>query len=90
MDEDMIIDYLEELIERFGIRLRYEPVDTDEELTYVVGGLCLLKGEHVLIINSRAPAKDRIKALAIAVKHFDLDQLYIRPVLRELLDKIPE
>ena len=90
MDEDMIVDYLEELIERFGIRLRYEPVDTDEELTYVVGGLCLLKGEHVLIINSRAPAKDRIKALAIAVKHFDLDQLYIRPVLRELLDKMPE
>ena len=90
MDENMIIDYLEELIERFGIRLRYEPIDTDEELTNVVGGLCLLKGEHVVIINSRAPAKDRIKALAIAVKHFDLDQLYIRPVLRELLDKMPE
>jgi len=86
----MIIDYLEELIERFGIRLRYEPINTDEELTYVVGGLCLLKGEHVLIINSRATAKDRIRALAIAVKHFDLDQLYIRPVLRELLDKMPE
>jgi len=26
----------------------------------------------------------------MAIKHFDLDQIYIRPVLRELLDKIPE
>jgi hypothetical protein len=25
--------------------------------------------------------------LATALKHFDLDQIYLRPVLRELLDK---
>jgi hypothetical protein len=25
----------------------------------------------------------------MAVKHFDLDQIYIRPDLRELLDRIP-
>jgi hypothetical protein len=28
--------------------------------------------------------------LATALKHFDLDQIYLRPVLRELLDRIPE
>jgi len=56
----------------------------------VVGGLCLLKGEYVLIINSKATTRDRIKALATALKHFDLDQIYLRPVLRELLDRIPE
>jgi hypothetical protein len=33
---------------------------------------------------------DRIKTLATALKHFDLDQIYLRPVFRELLDKIPE
>ena len=27
--------------------------------------------------------------LAMAVKHFDLDRIYIRPVLRELLDRTP-
>jgi len=55
----------------------------------VVGGLCLLKGEYVLIINSKATVKDRIKTLAMAVKHFDLDQIYIPSVLRKLLDRIP-
>ena len=90
MDDDTIMDYLEELAERFGIQIRYEAIKQDEDSTYVVGGLCLLKGEYVLIINSKATMKDRIRTLAMAVKHFDLDQIYIRPVIRELLDRIPE
>jgi hypothetical protein len=90
MDEGAIIDYLEELAERLGIQIRYEAIKQDEDSANVVGGLCLFKGAYVLIINSKATAKDRIKTLAIAVKHFDLDQIYIRPVLRELLDRIPE
>jgi len=34
--------------------------------------------------------KERIHTLATALKHFDLDQVYLRPALRELLDKMPE
>ena len=90
MDVDTTIDYLEELAERFGIEIRYEVIKQDEDSTYVVGGLCLLKGEYVLIINSKATVKDRIRTLVMAVKHFDLDQIYIRPVIRELFDRIPE
>ena len=83
MDERTIIDHLEELAEKFGVQIRYEAIKEDEDSINVVGGLCLLKGEYVLIINSKAPAKDRIKTLAMAVKHFDLDRIYIRPDLRE-------
>ena len=90
MDEDTLIDHLEELAEGFGIQICYEAIKQDEESTNVIGGLCLLKGEYVLIINSKATANDRINALAVAVKHFDLDQVYMRPALRELLDRIPE
>ena len=89
MDEETVIDHLEELAERFGIQIRYEAIKQDEDSINVVGGLCLLKGEYVLIINSKATVKDRIKTLAMAVKHFELDQIYIPPVLRELLDRIP-
>ena len=87
MDEQFIIDQLEELAERFGIQIRYEPIKQDEDLVKVVGGLCLLRGEYVLIIDSKATTQDRIKTLAEAVKHFDIDGIYIRPVVRELLDK---
>ena len=90
MDENTIIDRLEELIKSFGIQIRCEAIKQDEDLVNVVGGLCLLRGEYVLIINSKATAMDRIETLATALKHFDLDQIYLRPVLRELLDKTPE
>ena len=90
MDEITIIEQLEELIKSFGIQIRDEAIKQDEDLVNVVGGLCLLRGEYVLIINSKATTMDRIKTMAIALRHFDLDQIYLRPVLRELLDKIPE
>jgi len=90
MDENTIIDRLEELIKSFGIQIRCEAIKQDEDLVNVVGGLCLLRGEYVLIINSKATAMDRIETLATALKHFDLDQIYLRPVLRQLLDRTPE
>jgi len=90
INEDTIIDYLEELAESFGVQIRYEIIKQDEDLSFVAGGLCLLKGKYVLIINPKATTKDKIKTLAMAVKHFDLDQIYVRPILRQLLDRIPE
>ena len=90
MDENIILDQLEELIERFGVQIRHEAIRQDEDSVHVIGGLCLLKGEYVLIINSKAAIRDKILALGIAVKQFDHDQIYIRPVLRELLERIPE
>ncbi len=90
MDENTTIEQLEELIKSFGVQIRREPIKQDEDLVKVVGGLCLLRGEYVLIISSKATTLERINTLAAALKHFDLDQIYLRPVLRELLDKIPE
>ncbi len=90
VNDAVIIDYLEELAESFGVEIRYETIKQDEDLSFVAGGLCLLKGKYVLIINPKATTKDKIKTLAMAVKHFDLDQIYVRPILRQLLDRIPE
>ncbi len=90
MDEDRLIDYLEELAESLGIQIRYEAIHQDVDSIYIAGGLCLLGGEYLLIINTRATVGERIKTLATAIKHFDVDQMYIRPVIRELLDKIPK
>jgi len=90
VDENTILDQLEELIERFGVRIRYEAIRQDEDSVHVIGGLCLLKGKYVLIINSKAAVADKIWALGIALKRFNHDQIYIRPVLRELLERIPE
>jgi hypothetical protein len=90
MDENTIIDQLEELIEGFGVKIRHEAIKQDEDSVKVVGGLCLLKGEYVLIINSKATIRDKMYTLGMVLKQFDHDQIYMRPVLRELLDRLPE
>ena len=88
MDDDAIIEQLECLAKSFGIEIRYEPIRLDDDLTNVKGGLCRLKGEYLIIVDSDATAKDKIKALSEAVNHFNIDSVYIRPAIRELLDKV--
>ena len=90
MTDDAVIEQLEELAKSFGIQIRSEAIKQDEDLVRVVGGLCKLKGEYVLIINSKATKMDRVWTLATALKHFDVESIYLRPVIRELLDKVPE
>ena len=90
MDQKTLTDLLEELIERLNLRIRYETIKQDEDSVKVIGGLCRLRGEYVLIVNSNATVEVRTETLGRALKHFDLDQIYIRPVLREFLDKIPQ
>jgi len=87
MDDDAVIEQLEELARGFGIEIRYEPITLDEEIINVVGGLCKLRGEKLLIINSKAPVRDKIQALARALSNFDLDLIYIRPAIRALLER---
>jgi hypothetical protein len=87
MDESTIIRQLEELADTFGLQIRYEPIRTDDNLPNVLGGVCRFKGDNVLIINSNATVRDKIKTLAEAIRNFDLDQVYILPVIRELLEK---
>jgi hypothetical protein len=87
MDESAIVRLLEELAETFGLQIRYEPIRTDDDLPNALGGVCRFKGDNLLIINSNATVRDKIKTLAEAVKNFDLDQVYILPIIRELLEK---
>ena len=84
-DKRRSIDQLQELSEGCGKKKRYEPIKQDEDLVRVVGGLCLLRGEYVLIIDSKAAMRDKIRTFAKALRHFDLDQIYIKPAVRELL-----
>jgi len=86
MDDYAIIEQLEELAKGFGIQFRYEPICLEEEAINTAGGLCKLRGKDLLIINSKATEKDKIRVLVQALRGFDLDQIYVRPAIRELLD----
>ncbi len=87
MNEAAILDLLEELAEALSLQITYEAIMVDEELGTRPGGFCLLQGEGRIIIDPHASTRQRIRILSEAVKHFDLDRVYIRPVLRELLEQ---
>ncbi len=86
MDEDTLLNQLEELAHSLGIEIRYEPLR--RESSFFPGGLCRIKGEYVLILNATATTEDKIQTMAKAVNRFDLSQVYLRPGLREFLDKV--
>jgi hypothetical protein len=63
-----------------------KPIRLDEELGTRPGGFSRVE-RPILIINPGATLREKMKILTDAVKQFDLDGIYIRPTLRELLEK---
>jgi hypothetical protein len=83
LNDDTILSLLEELANNLGIQIRYEHLK--KEGSFYPGGLCRIKGENIIIINSKAKADDKIQILARGMKSFDLSQVFIKPALREFL-----
>ena len=86
MDDNATLMMLEELADRLGIPVRYDKIKPDEDEAIISGGLCRVKGERLIIINSNTPTTGKIQVLVDALKHFDLDGIYILPALRDLLE----
>ncbi len=85
MDDHIALDQLEALAYGLGVEVRYEKIPQDD--VTISGGLYRLKGKNVVVIDSRTTTKDRVRVLVQALKPFDLADVYIRPALRELLEK---
>jgi hypothetical protein len=88
VSEEFFLDQLEELADKLGIKVRYENVTLEESSS--AGGLCRWKGEYVLIIHAQAPLKEKIQVLTEVLKRFPLGNIYIRPVIRELLGEVKD
>ena len=84
MDDHTTLSLLEELADRLGIPIRYEAIH--DELTGL-GGLCRIEGHYHLIIESKATADEKVQIMVEALRHFDLSAIYVRPALRELLER---
>jgi hypothetical protein len=85
MDDNKTLNQLEELAERLGVTIRYEPLHKDASVQ--VGGFYRLLGKDFVIINKKAAAREKIHVLIDALKRRDLSEVFILPSLRELLEK---
>ena len=84
MHDEIILRYLEELAEKLEILVREENINIEESSS--MGGLCRVEGKHVIILNSKASIKEKIQVMIVALQQFDFTDMYIKPVIRELLD----
>ena len=85
MNEELLLNQLEELAEKFEILIRDENINIEESSNN--GGLCCIEGEYILFLNSRSTVKERTQVMIEALNQFDLSDIYIKPVIRELLEK---
>lgn len=75
-----VIAELEEAAEKLGMKVRYEKGN-------FAGGYCLLKESKLLVINSRNSHDKRIVVLAKCLKEIGIDDVYLKPHIRELIEK---
>ncbi len=75
----MILQGFESLAQNLAIDVRYEKCD-------FAGGICRIKNKTILIINSKLPLERKINLIAASLKQLNLNQIYIRPALRQLIE----
>jgi hypothetical protein len=82
--DELLLSQLEDLANKLGITIRHFKFIRDESSGR--GGLCRIRGEYVLFVDSQATAREKILVTIEALKQFDLGDIQVMPVIRELLD----
>jgi hypothetical protein len=84
MEDQATLAQLEELAERLGITVRHVPLKGEGSAH--AGGLCRIHGRDVVILNKKATGMEKRQLLVEILKRYDLNDVYLLPSLRELLD----
>lgn len=85
MNREELLIQLEELAGRLNIQIQYESLKSEDPSTF--GGFCRVRDRHMIIIHSKATVSRKIDIFSEALRHFDMDELFMRPALREYLKK---
>lgn len=77
--KQQLLQEVEELLERLSIPLRYEKGDFK-------GGLCRFNDRFCFILNKKLSVDQKLQILQSDLRLLNLDDVYIRPALREFLE----
>ena len=76
-----IMQDLKALASQLGAEVRFEKGDFR-------GGYCLLKENKVVVINKMANLQRKVMILCLALKELGIDQIYLTPRMREIIDEM--
>ena len=74
-----IYQEFEILSEKIGIRVIKDKGN-------FVGGYCKILKEEVIVLNKNNPIEQKIKQLALVFSKIDIDNTYIKPKIREIIN----
>ena len=80
-NKNQLFSEMEELLERLAIPLRYEKGDFK-------GGICTFNNQTQFILNNRLSIGQKLQIVKSEIKNLDLENLFLRPELREYIEKI--
>jgi hypothetical protein len=81
MNTQTILEELVMLLEALGVITRNVPVGGSG------GGLCSLKGERIFFLDTEAPSAVTAALCAEALSQvMDIEQIYIKPEIREFIE----
>jgi hypothetical protein len=86
MDPDQMLRELERLARRIGIQVRVEGFDRHALRN---GGYCTLRGAPLIVLDEGAPTIEKIGILCDALSRFDVELLYLPPLLRARIQRCP-
>ncbi|MGQ9798696.1 MAG: hypothetical protein ACUVRG_05300 [Ignavibacterium sp.] len=80
---EQIIEELKQVAAQLGASVRFEKGDFK-------GGFCIVKENKIIVINKFANTQRKAAILATALKELGIDDIYINPRLREIIDEMTE
>ncbi len=85
MDDQLLFDELLLVSKKLGVEVRVESFETPATRG---GGLCIVRGEKLVLLDRSAPLPDRILVLARALSELVSETVYMAPEARELIEGI--
>lgn len=84
MHAEELLSRLEGVAAQLNIPVRYASLATEELPGR--GGLCLLRGQRRIIIERTLGCREKARLLATGLAHFDLEGVFVLPVVREAIE----
>ena len=88
MKPDQLYQELISLAERLQVTVSEQSLRTPG--IKVKSGLCKVRGRNMYVMDKHKPIHDKIRLLAAQLAVIPHDDLYIKPAVRELLEKYRE
>ncbi len=79
MKHEQIVLELEEVATQLGVTVRYEKGDFE-------GGFCILRDQKIMLVNKKLMPNRKAAVLAVAMSEIGLDNVFIKPALREYIE----